>query len=273
MSNYLPRTNTGGGNYNAGGNYLSTNNTSPPSDQGYYNTQNQANYANQTANYMNTATPSTQFGTGAPTNYTSTQSNYTATNQNYLPPPPTGQTNYTNSPGTGQSNYTNTSAGYTGAQTAQNANYMNNSGISGYTGQTANSANTNYQANAARPVTTQYQASPTQSYQAPTTQYQRQSQYPTQAATTSPYQPGMGASSPSFGATRVAAAPSNPGSVTYSSADGSFHSYNDNEKQRFVEYINAILANDPDLRGIIPINSVGEDIFRLVGSTNLLWFV
>jgi len=34
--------------------------------------------------------------------------------------------------------------------------------------------------------------------------------------------------------------------------------------------MNHILADDPDLRGIIPINPASDDIFKLVGSTTLL---
>jgi len=56
----------------------------------------------------------------------------------------------------------------------------------------------------------------------------------------------------------------------YGGTSGGFHSYSKEETRGFVNYINEWVQNDPDLRGILPINPDSEDVFRAIGSTCLL---
>jgi hypothetical protein len=56
--------------------------------------------------------------------------------------------------------------------------------------------------------------------------------------------------------------------VTSASAQ---HSFSDEEKQSFVEHINAVLSKDPDVKHLIPINPTNMDIFKAVGDGILLW--
>lgn len=56
----------------------------------------------------------------------------------------------------------------------------------------------------------------------------------------------------------------------YRSDTGATHSYSHEERRSFVAYINDWLQNDPDLKGIIPINPESEDLFSVVASTPIL---
>jgi hypothetical protein len=48
------------------------------------------------------------------------------------------------------------------------------------------------------------------------------------------------------------------------------HSYAEEEKTAFVEFINQQLAGDADLRGILPVDSATDDIFKVVRDGILL---
>ncbi|KAK2941068.1 putative actin bundling protein [Blattamonas nauphoetae] len=50
----------------------------------------------------------------------------------------------------------------------------------------------------------------------------------------------------------------------------SIHSYSEEEKTAFVEFINNQLADDPDLKDVLPVDSSGEDIFKVVHDGILL---
>ncbi|KAK2957438.1 putative actin bundling protein [Blattamonas nauphoetae] len=50
----------------------------------------------------------------------------------------------------------------------------------------------------------------------------------------------------------------------------SLHSYSEEEKTAFVEFINNQLAEDPDLKDVLPVDSSGEDIFKVVHDGILL---
>lgn len=58
--------------------------------------------------------------------------------------------------------------------------------------------------------------------------------------------------------------------AVYKTETGGTHSYAHEERRSFVAYVNDWLANDPDLRGIIPINPESDDIFTVVATTPLL---
>jgi len=47
-------------------------------------------------------------------------------------------------------------------------------------------------------------------------------------------------------------------------ATDGFHSFSEEEKTAFVEFINNHLTGDPDLEGVVPIDSSGNDIFKAV---------
>jgi hypothetical protein len=42
------------------------------------------------------------------------------------------------------------------------------------------------------------------------------------------------------------------------------HSYLEEEKTAFVEFINQQLSDDPDLKGVVPVDSASDDIFKVV---------
>jgi hypothetical protein len=50
------------------------------------------------------------------------------------------------------------------------------------------------------------------------------------------------------------------------------HSFSDDEKQSFVEHINSVVSNDPDVKHLgIPINPNNMDLFKAVSDGILLW--
>jgi hypothetical protein len=232
----------GGPSYGSG-NYLSTN-ANPQGTSSYTNTQ---TYTTTNPVY-GTLQPSygTSNYTGAPNYSTNTSANYLNTQSGVTTTPASSYATSTVSPAS-QTSYGTTATNYT-----------------------APSGGTQYQTNtyATQTGTTQYHTStPSYAGQSTTPSYATQTATPSYATQTAPSY----ATPTRTQDTSYRPNPS-PSAVTYATAEGSFHTYNDNEKQRFVEYINSILSGDPDLQGIIPINPVGDDIFRLVGTTSLLWY-
>jgi hypothetical protein len=60
--------------------------------------------------------------------------------------------------------------------------------------------------------------------------------------------------------------------TTYSSDSGAQHSYSLEEKVAFADYLNQYLADDPDLRDVLPIDPHTDDLFKLASQGLLLWF-
>ncbi|KAH7824866.1 fimbrin/plastin [Monocercomonoides exilis] len=58
--------------------------------------------------------------------------------------------------------------------------------------------------------------------------------------------------------------------VTKMEGPTGYHSYSEEEKTAFVEFINMHLSGDPDLEGVVPIDSSGDDIFKKVHDGILL---
>jgi hypothetical protein len=55
------------------------------------------------------------------------------------------------------------------------------------------------------------------------------------------------------------------------SAGGAIHSFSDEERQGYVEFINSTLKDDPDLQTTLPINPRNQDIFTAVSKGIVLW--
>lgn len=64
-----------------------------------------------------------------------------------------------------------------------------------------------------------------------------------------------------------------PGRQAYGGSSGSTHSYSLEERRAFAEYLNQLLADDPDLRGSLPLNPNSDDLFRVASQGLLLWCV
>ena len=60
------------------------------------------------------------------------------------------------------------------------------------------------------------------------------------------------------------------GGTSSSSADGTAHSYSDEEKLAFVDWINHSLKDDPDLKNLIPIAEKGDALFKACSNGILL---
>ena len=54
-------------------------------------------------------------------------------------------------------------------------------------------------------------------------------------------------------------------------AEGSMHSYSQDEKVAIVEHINNLLKDDPQLRYLVPIDPEGDAIFTAVNDGVLIW--
>jgi hypothetical protein len=52
------------------------------------------------------------------------------------------------------------------------------------------------------------------------------------------------------------------GGTSSASADGTAHSYSEEEKLAFVDWINYSLKDDPDLKGLLPISEKGDGLFK-----------
>jgi hypothetical protein len=68
-------------------------------------------------------------------------------------------------------------------------------------------------------------------------------------------------------------APQTPGRQAYQGSAGSTHSYSLEERRAFSEYLNQLLADDPDLKSVLPLNPNSDDLFRIASQGLLLWFV
>ncbi|OWJ99110.1 PLS3, partial [Cervus elaphus hippelaphus] len=55
------------------------------------------------------------------------------------------------------------------------------------------------------------------------------------------------------------------GGTSELSSEGTQHSYSEEEKYAFVNWINKALENDPDCRHVIPMNPNTDDLFKAVG--------
>jgi plastin-3 len=62
------------------------------------------------------------------------------------------------------------------------------------------------------------------------------------------------------------------GRTTYASDSGAQHSYSLAEKVAFADYLNQYLADDPDLRDVLPINPNTDDLFKVASQGLLLWY-
>lgn len=54
-------------------------------------------------------------------------------------------------------------------------------------------------------------------------------------------------------------------------AGGAIHSFSDEERQGYVEFINSTLQADADLQSTLPINPRTNDIFAAVSNGVILW--
>ena len=57
------------------------------------------------------------------------------------------------------------------------------------------------------------------------------------------------------------------------SAEGTAHSFSEEEKLAFVDWINFQLAEDADLKKVLPIPEDGDGLFRAVHDGIVLWLV
>ena len=63
------------------------------------------------------------------------------------------------------------------------------------------------------------------------------------------------------------------GGTSEGSADGTTHSFSDEEKVAFVDWINSALGDDPDVSGMLPISTEGDDLFNKLSNGIILWLV
>ncbi|XP_025789552.1 plastin-3 [Puma concolor] len=63
------------------------------------------------------------------------------------------------------------------------------------------------------------------------------------------------------------------GGTSELSSEGTQHSYSEEEKYAFVNWINKALENDPDCRHVIPMNPNTDDLFKAVGDGIVLWAI
>eukprot|EP01122_Echinamoeba_exundans_P003462 TRINITY_DN1355_c0_g1_i2.p1 TRINITY_DN1355_c0_g1~~TRINITY_DN1355_c0_g1_i2.p1 ORF type:complete len:703 (-),score=225.91 TRINITY_DN1355_c0_g1_i2:487-2595(-) len=61
-----------------------------------------------------------------------------------------------------------------------------------------------------------------------------------------------------------------PGRQAYGGSSGSTHSYSLEERRAFSEYLNQLLADDPDLKSVLPLNPNSDDLFRVASQGLLL---
>ena len=63
------------------------------------------------------------------------------------------------------------------------------------------------------------------------------------------------------------------GGMSAASAEGTAHSFSEEEKLAFVDWINFQLAEDADLKKVLPIAEEGDGLFRAVHDGIVLWSV
>ena len=61
------------------------------------------------------------------------------------------------------------------------------------------------------------------------------------------------------------------GGTSVASAEGTTHSFTEEEKYAFVDWINYLLVDDQDLKEILPMNEEDNSLFDGVGNGILLW--
>lgn len=61
------------------------------------------------------------------------------------------------------------------------------------------------------------------------------------------------------------------GGLSEGSAEGTTHSFSEEEKLAFVDWINYQLENDADLKNLLPIPEDGEGLFKSVYDGLVLW--
>ncbi len=61
------------------------------------------------------------------------------------------------------------------------------------------------------------------------------------------------------------------GGLSEGSAEGTTHSFSEEEKLAFVDWINFQLENDPDLTKTLPISEDGDGLFKSVYDGLVLW--
>ena len=61
------------------------------------------------------------------------------------------------------------------------------------------------------------------------------------------------------------------GGTSVASAEGTTHSFTEEEKFAFVDWINYLLVDDADLKDILPMNEEDDSLFEGVGNGILLW--
>jgi len=68
-------------------------------------------------------------------------------------------------------------------------------------------------------------------------------------------------------------APQESGRTQYVSFAGAQHSYSHEETKAFSGYLNQLLANDPMLSDVLPLNPNDDSLFKAVSQGLLLWYV
>lgn len=63
------------------------------------------------------------------------------------------------------------------------------------------------------------------------------------------------------------------GGMSAASAEGTAHSFSEEEKLAFVDWINFQLAEDADLKKVLPIAEEGDGLFKAVHDGIVLWSV
>ena len=63
------------------------------------------------------------------------------------------------------------------------------------------------------------------------------------------------------------------GGLSTASAEGTAHSFSEEEKLAFVDWINFQLAEDADLQKVLPIAEDGDGLFKAVHDGIVLWLV
>lgn len=62
------------------------------------------------------------------------------------------------------------------------------------------------------------------------------------------------------------------GGTSQASSEGTTHSFTEEEKFAFVDWINYLLVNDPDLKNKLPMNLEDDSLFTSVEDGILLWY-
>ena len=61
------------------------------------------------------------------------------------------------------------------------------------------------------------------------------------------------------------------GGTSVASAEGTTHSFTEEEKYAFVDWINYLLVDDPDLKNVLPMNGEDDSLFAGVETGIMLW--